>query len=64
MLAAATAWDGSAAELNSAAASYRSVVFGLICLLGRHTTVDSKHRRAAKPRPDLAFRDHIPPEER
>jgi PPE-repeat protein len=29
MLAAATAWDGSAAELNSAAASYRSVVSGL-----------------------------------
>jgi PPE-repeat protein len=30
MLAAATAWDGSAAELNSAAALYRSVVSGLI----------------------------------
>jgi PPE-repeat protein len=29
MLAAATAWDGSAAELSSAAASYRSVVSGL-----------------------------------
>ena len=29
MLAAATAWDGSAAELNSAAASYKSVVSGL-----------------------------------
>jgi PPE-repeat protein len=29
MLAAATAWDGSAAELNSAAAAYRSVVSGL-----------------------------------
>jgi PPE-repeat protein len=29
MLAAATAWDGSAEELNSAAASFRSVVSGL-----------------------------------
>ena len=29
MLAAAAAWDGLAAELSSAAASYRSVVSGL-----------------------------------
>ena len=29
MFAAATAWDGLAAELSSAAASYRSVASGL-----------------------------------
>lgn len=64
MLAAASAWDGLAAELHSAAAGYNSVLAGGRLAGGgiirrHHSYVDTIRRHASNRRPAAPATDYI-----